>query len=324
MSTRKMIRNCNTNETYISDFEEGEVREVGSKKNKYRMNCKIGSGAQGSAYKATDVLSGKEVIIKTTEDIESEEIGCLKKVTREFPNDPRYLQYIDDEETKVITDYDPNYITLESFLSEKKINKKDMLKIFRNIEDALDDLHKKRINHGDIKPSNILVHPKTLEIKMIDFGLCVYDSQYASVERNPYYSDDRQLYTHLYKNLTRQTLDFEPRSKNVKSCLDENDEIDVLCKELDSNEVKIVDEILNTNSKGLFLPKLTLDDALKLIKENPNLSYIILKSKDDNYLFLYKDDYRSVFYKELEEKSLIRVLKVLDYLLMDSRSNIDV
>jgi len=314
----KQIRNCDTDElAKYSDFDTSEIREIGSKKRKYEVKCKMGYGAQGSAYKASDVETGKDVVIKTTEDVDSFEIGCLKKVAKEFPDDPRYLQYIDDEVTKVITDYDPTYITLDKFINENKYTKKQMMKIIENIDDAITDLENKRINHGDLKPENILVHTQTLKIKLIDFGNCYYDSNYIIPLTSQLILDNVKLYSQLYEDLSKHISNFEPKSKNKKSCFNGKD-IDEECKKLDATQTKILEEILKMNANGLFLPKITLEDGLRLLEENEMLSYIILTSEDDNYIFLYKVDRNVIYFKEIPEKSLTHIMKILDTLIYNN------
>ena len=43
--------------------------------------------------------------------------------------------------------------------------------LIRNMITGLNHCHRLDIIHGDIKPSNIMINPNTLEIKYIDFGL---------------------------------------------------------------------------------------------------------------------------------------------------------
>ena len=50
-------------------------------------------------------------------------------------------------------------------------NKKSIQSVFRQVVSGLDYIHEQRILHRDIKPHNILVDPKTLKIKIADFGL---------------------------------------------------------------------------------------------------------------------------------------------------------
>lgn len=45
-----------------------------------------------------------------------------------------------------------------------------LLKIMHNILKAVYNLHRLNIAHGDIKPENVLINPKTYDIQIIDFG----------------------------------------------------------------------------------------------------------------------------------------------------------
>ena len=47
----------------------------------------------------------------------------------------------------------------------------DFLAIALQLADILDGLYQYRIVHKDIKPSNILIHPTTGQVKLTDFGL---------------------------------------------------------------------------------------------------------------------------------------------------------
>ena len=50
------------------------------------------------------------------------------------------------------------------------LSKKNRLSISKKIYDSILLLHKKNMTHNDLKPSNILVNPTTLETRIIDFG----------------------------------------------------------------------------------------------------------------------------------------------------------
>lgn len=316
----KKIRVCDSEQdaTY-SEFDEDQVVKLGEKKRSYQIKCKLGSGVQGSVYKAKDVEDGRDVAIKTNEDIESEESGCLRKVTSEFPNDPRYLQYIDQDDSKLVTDYDRDYVTIERFMEMNKLTNKQAMKIIENVEDAIDDLSKKKINHGDLSIRNVLIHPKTLEIKLIDFGLCQYGGSFATIERSPWLSDDRALYTKFYKDVLDKVPKGGARSKSKKSCfVDDGGELQIReeCKKLNKEEMDVLNEISKVDSKGLFFPKITVDDAVRLLKETSGLKFVIVESEDDHYLFIYKDLYSNILYKELSPRGIVHILKILDSLIM--------
>ncbi|OIR55731.1 MAG: uncharacterized protein A8A55_3523, partial [Amphiamblys sp. WSBS2006] len=46
-------------------------------------------------------------------------------------------------------------------------------KIFFQILKGIAYIHNKKITHGDLKPSNILIDPRTMSAKLCDFGICV-------------------------------------------------------------------------------------------------------------------------------------------------------
>ncbi|BAZ42307.1 two-component hybrid sensor and regulator [Calothrix sp. NIES-4101] len=66
-------------------------------------------------------------------------------------------------------------IQSESYESPQKEGKYDFIGTFLHIGiqicTALDAIHRNRIIHKDIKPANILINPKTYEVKIIDFSI---------------------------------------------------------------------------------------------------------------------------------------------------------
>jgi len=62
-------------------------------------------------------------------------------------------------------------LSLHEYLKERIISLTDFFKIAIPLVDALSVLHLKNVIHKDINPFNILIDPKTLAIKVIDFSL---------------------------------------------------------------------------------------------------------------------------------------------------------
>lgn len=89
-------------------------------------------------------------------------------------NHPFIRKTIDYDEKSpcLFLEYLHEYIDLYDFLDlyYKKTSLKDKLQIFIKIVKALEYMHSKCIAHLDIKPENIMIHPITLDIKIIDFG----------------------------------------------------------------------------------------------------------------------------------------------------------
>lgn len=74
-----------------------------------------------------------------------------------------YMDYVDGE-------------SLGDLIGDRGIaDEKLIYKIFSELLDALDYLHKKNIYHRDLKPQNILITTKGDNVKLIDFGLAAAD-----------------------------------------------------------------------------------------------------------------------------------------------------
>ncbi|MEG4119799.1 ATP-binding sensor histidine kinase [Microcoleus sp. N9_B4] len=62
-------------------------------------------------------------------------------------------------------------ISLRDYAQERKLTLAEILEIAIQITDILDGLYRNRVIHKDIKPANVLVHPETKQIKLIDFSI---------------------------------------------------------------------------------------------------------------------------------------------------------
>ncbi|MEH2045001.1 ATP-binding sensor histidine kinase [Nostoc sp.] len=62
-------------------------------------------------------------------------------------------------------------ISLRQFPQGKTLTLEQFLPIALQLLDTLHQLHQQRVIHKDIKPANILIHPDTKQIKLIDFSI---------------------------------------------------------------------------------------------------------------------------------------------------------
>ena len=77
------------------------------------------------------------------------------------------------------TDKDSLYIVLEyieegnlwELMNRRKLQNKEIFKIFYQVVSAMCYIHQKNILHRDIKPENILITKKK-DVKLCDFGFC--------------------------------------------------------------------------------------------------------------------------------------------------------
>ncbi|MBN3922611.1 AAA family ATPase [Nostoc sp. NMS4] len=62
-------------------------------------------------------------------------------------------------------------VSLRQFTQGKTLTLEQFLPIALQLLDTLHHLHQQRVIHKDIKPANILIHPDTKQIKLIDFSI---------------------------------------------------------------------------------------------------------------------------------------------------------
>jgi serine/threonine protein kinase len=100
-------------------------------------------------------------------------------------------------------------ITLQEFLKSSELSNRKIIKLARNMINCMKILHSKGIAHGDIKASNILVDPKTLNIQFIDMGSLWFKNQPT---QDPYsiFKSTIQYLPKKYRNIFLQhDLNFE-------------------------------------------------------------------------------------------------------------------
>ncbi|MEM6423848.1 MAG: AAA family ATPase [Cyanobacteria bacterium P01_D01_bin.128] len=62
-------------------------------------------------------------------------------------------------------------VDLAQYRQQHPLNLSDILNIALQLTDILHDLHQRRVIHKDIKPANILIHPDSRQVKLIDFSI---------------------------------------------------------------------------------------------------------------------------------------------------------
>ncbi|HEY9809512.1 MAG TPA: AAA family ATPase [Halomicronema sp.] len=66
---------------------------------------------------------------------------------------------------------DGGSVSIEQYVQHKSLTLINILEIGLQMAEILHHLHARRVIHKDIKPANILIHPETQEIKLIDFSI---------------------------------------------------------------------------------------------------------------------------------------------------------
>jgi len=187
-----------------------EIPEVTIHKVHYQTNKVIGQGKNATIYLATDTTNHRLVALKAIEleddvvqaDFIRRELECLTLL--ETFCQQYVLCYIDSDvvtiksedeygttKTKyyiIITKFLEDYITWKEF--KKKYPEKTK-EVKKNIKIAIEFIHNKKVYHGDLHDENIMIHPETLDVRIIDFGYC---------QINP----KQNLYPYDYENIKKK------------------------------------------------------------------------------------------------------------------------
>ena len=74
---------------------------------------------------------------------------------------------------------------LQNFLNRRQLELKEFLEIAIQLADTLGKLHDNQIIHKDIKPTNIIITPATLDVKITDFSIATRLSRETSALSHP-------------------------------------------------------------------------------------------------------------------------------------------
>src|SRR6185503_1266120 len=136
---------------------------AGERLGPYEILSQIGAGGMGEVYLAKDTRLGREVAIKISN----------QQFTERFEREARAIASLNHPNICGLFDVGPNFLVMEYVEGEAPTGPlplEEVLRIARQIAEALSEAHEKGITHRDLKPVNIKIKPDGT-VKVLDFGL---------------------------------------------------------------------------------------------------------------------------------------------------------
>lgn len=151
---------------------------VGSQINQYKILEKIGSGGQGTVYKALDTKLNRTAVIKVLPPELTQKTANFKRFEREaqlcsqldHPNICTIYDFADEAGVFYIAMQYVEGKNVRQLVSGRPLELKSALSIAIQVTDALAYAHSKNIIHRDIKAGNVMVSSSG-QAKILDFGL---------------------------------------------------------------------------------------------------------------------------------------------------------
>jgi len=157
--------------------------EVGELLDSYRLTELLARGGMASVFKAVDLDSGQEVVLKVPYIQYESDIVFFQRFQREeeigqsidHPGIVRVLAPREKSRLYLAMEYVPGTSLAEVMAGEKPFTAERAVAVACQLGEALACLKRHGVIHRDVKPSNVRVLPSG-EVKLLDFGIALIES----------------------------------------------------------------------------------------------------------------------------------------------------
>ncbi len=151
---------------------------IGRSVSHYKVTSKLGEGGMGEVWRAEDTKLGREVALKMLPDVFAQDPERLARFEREarvlaslaHPNIAGIhgLEEVDGNRFLVMELVEGQ--TLAERIQQGQIPIEEVVRIAKQIAEAVESAHEKGVIHRDLKPANVNITPDG-NVKVLDFGL---------------------------------------------------------------------------------------------------------------------------------------------------------
>ena len=180
------------------------MQQKGNPSDKYLRGKKLGNGTFGIVYEAKNVIFNNIVAMKIIQKYENmnnklikNEIDILKKLSH--PNIVRIYEFYESNNNFYLINEYCDGGELYNYINKSTLNEQQLSILFYQVFSGLCYLHENNILHRDMKPENILISKKEIDllsdeeyfwIQIIDFGtakIFEHDKNEKSIVGSAYY-----------------------------------------------------------------------------------------------------------------------------------------
>ncbi len=157
--------------------------EVGEQLDRYRLTELLARGGMASVFKAVDMDSGQELVLKIPYIQYESDVVFYQRFQREeeigqriqHPGIVRVLAPREKSRVYLAMEYVPGRSLAEVLANEKPFAPERAISIACRLAEALSCLQQHGVIHRDVKPDNVRVLPSG-EVKLLDFGIALIES----------------------------------------------------------------------------------------------------------------------------------------------------